>query len=173
MTHPHGEVRFAAEIAADPDRIWSTIRDFGRVADWNPIASSSRLVVGSDIKPGIERELLTVDGVSVLERLTGLDDHARRLDYERLSFPIPVTAQRTQITVNVGTNGWSCVTFVSRFVPAEGSTEEEIAAINREAFVAAAAGLGRLLGAEVRPSAGSAERDASACPIAPSPTSFK
>ena len=100
MTRAQGDVRFAAEIAADPDRIWSTIRDFGRVADWNPVASSSRLVVGDDIKPGVERELLTADGMSVLERLTGLDDHARRLDYQMLSFPFPVTEQRNRITVD-------------------------------------------------------------------------
>lgn len=167
MTRAQGDVRFAAEIAADPDRIWSTIRDFGRVANWNPVASSSRLIVGTDIKPGIERELLTADGTSVLERLTGLYDHARRLDYEMLSFPIPVTEQRNQITVDPGTNGWSLVTFSARFVPAAGVTIDEIGAINRDAFAAAADGIGRLLGAEVRPSAGSQHRDASAPRSAP------
>ena len=162
MTRAQGDVRFAAEIEADPDRIWSTIRDFGRVADWNPVASSSRLIVGTDIRPGVERELLTSNGMSVLERLTGLDDRARRLDYEMLSFPIPVTEQRNQIIVAPGTNGWSLVTFTARFVPADGVTIDEIGAINRTAFAAAADGIGRLLGAEVRPSAGSQDRDASA-----------
>lgn len=161
MTQSHGEVSFAAEIAADANRIWSKIRDFGRVADWNPIASSSHLVVGSDIKPGIERELLTTDGSSVLERLTGLDDRARRLDYEMLSFPIPVTEQRNEIRVDPAEAGWSLVTFVSRYVPAEGVAGEDIADINRNAFVAAAAGLGRLLEAEIRLSVGSKDRDPS------------
>ncbi|MDQ0837034.1 SRPBCC family protein [Sphingomonas faeni] len=161
MTPRHGEGRFAAEIAADPDRIWSTIRDFGRAADWNPVASSSRLVVGTDITPGIERELLTADGQSVLERLTGLDDHAHRLDYEMLSFPIPVMEQRNQITVDQATKGWSLVTFTARFAPADGVAIDEIAAINRTAFAAAAGGIGRLLDADVRPSAGSQDRDRS------------
>ncbi len=159
MTQPHGEVRFAAEIAADPDRIWSKIRDFGRVADWNPIASSSRLIAGTDTTPGAERELLTADGTSVRERLTGLDDHARRLDYEMLSFPIPVTEQRNRITVDQAAAGWSLVAFVSRFLPSQGVADEQIAAINREAFAAAAEGIGRLLDAQVRPSAGSTERE--------------
>lgn len=158
MTRRQGNVRFAAEIAADPDRIWSTIRDFGRVADWNPVASSSRLVVGIDMKPGVERELLTADGMSVLERLTGLDDHARRLDYEMLSFPFPVTEQRNRITVDQAKTGWSLVTFTASFVAVDGAAIEEIAAINRNAFAGAADGIGRLLEADVRPSAGSQER---------------
>ncbi len=158
MTQHHGEVRFAAEIAADPDRLWAKIRDFGRVADWNPIASSSRLIVGTDMKPGMERELLTADGMSVLEQLTGLDDHARRLDYQMLSFPFPVTEQRNRITVDQAKKGWSLVTFTADFVAVDGAAIDEIAAINRNAFAGAADGIGRLLDADVRPLAGSQER---------------
>lgn len=149
MTQRHGEIRFAAEIASDPDRIWSVIRDFGRVADWSPIASSSRLVAGVNASPGAERELLTADGTAIRERLLSLDDSARSLEYEMLSFPIPVTEQHNRITVEGTSPGSSLVSFVARFVPSDNGSVAQIAAINRDVFVAAAAGIGRMLDAAV------------------------
>jgi hypothetical protein len=150
MTRRHGEIRFAAEIASEPDRIWSVIRRFGDVAAWNPVASTSRLVAGIDATPGAERELPTSDGTLVRERLTALDEGLRRLDYDVLSFPIPVTEQHNRILVEHAGPGWSRVTFVARFCPADGTTIEEIAGINRDAFAAAAAGIGRLFDVDVR-----------------------
>jgi hypothetical protein len=153
MTHRHGETCSAAQIASDPDRIWSVIRRFGDVAAWSPIAATSRIVAGIDATVGAERELRTADGASVRERLTLLDEGSRCLEYEMLSFPIPVTEQRNRIVVEDAAPGWSRVTFVARFDPAEGTTIEEIAAINRDVFAAAAAGIGRLLDVNVRPAA--------------------
>ena len=151
MTRPLGEMRLVAEIAAEPERIWAVIRRFGQVADWNPVARSSRLVAGVDAVPGAERELQIADGGSVRERLTGLDDAALRLDYEMLSFPIPVTAQRNRITVAPGTvAGRSLVTFSAHFMPKAGTAAEDVAALNRAAFAGAAVGIGRLLDVEVR-----------------------
>lgn len=62
-----------------------------------------------------------------------------------------LTEQHNRIIVEDAEPGWSCVTFAARFVPAEGTTIEEIAAINREVFAAAAAGIGRLLDVAIRP----------------------
>lgn len=116
-------------------------------------ASSSRLVAGADGTPGAERELVTADGTSVRERLTGLDDVERWLEYEMLTFPIPVTEQRNRISVELAPPGSSLVTFVARFIPSSGFAPEEIAAINRNAFAAAAAGIARLLDADVKATA--------------------
>lgn len=145
MTQRHGEVRFVAEITAEPERIWLVIRRFGDVANWNPIASTSRLVAGIDGVPGAERELLLVDGTTVRERLIEIDEGKRHLEYEMLSFPIPLTEQRNRIVVSASTPGGSLVTFTARFLPMTGTTIDEIAAINRSAFTSAAAGIGRLL----------------------------
>jgi hypothetical protein len=151
MTRGHGENRFAAQIASDPDRIWAVIRRFGDVAAWSPIAATSHIVAGIDATPGAERELHTTDGTSVRERLTLLDDGLRCLEYDMLTFPIPVSEQLNRIVVEEAGPGWARVTFVARFVPAEGTRVEEITAINRDVFAAAANGLGRLLGATVCP----------------------
>jgi hypothetical protein len=150
MTPLQGEIRFAAQIASNPDRIWSVIRRFGDVASWSPIAETSLIVTGIDATPGAERELLTADGALVRERLTLLDDGARCLEYDMLNFPIPVSEQHNRIIVEDAEPGWSRVTFTARFVPAEGATIEEIAAINRKVFAAAAAGIGRLLDVAIR-----------------------
>ena len=149
MTREHGEIRFIAQIASEPDRIWSVIRRFGDVAEWSPIAVTSRIVAGAGDVPGAVRELLTEDGTTVRERLTVLDDGLRLLEYEMLNFPIPVTEQRNSITVEGADPGWSRVTFAARFVPAEGTTSEQIADINRDVFAAAATGIGRLLEVQV------------------------
>ena len=149
MTRHHGEARLTARIAAAPDRIWSVIRRFGEVAAWSPIAAISRIVVGTDATVGAERELRTANGTAVREKLTLLDDGLRCLEYAMLSFPIPVTEQYNRIVVEDAELGWSPVTFVARFVPAEGATVEEIAAINRGVFAEAAVSLGRLLDAMV------------------------
>ncbi|WP_277968071.1 SRPBCC family protein [Sphingomonas echinoides] len=151
MTRGHGEIRFAARIAADSDQIWAVIRHFGDVAAWSPIAETSRIVAGIDATPGAERELRTTEGTSVRERLTLLDDGLRCLEYDMLSFPIPVSEQHNRIVVEDAGPGWSRVTFVAWFVPTEGTTIEDIAAINRDVFAGAAAGIGRLLDVKVRP----------------------
>lgn len=149
MTRHHGEARLTARIAAAPDRIWSVIRRFGEVAAWSPIAAISHIVAGTDATAGAERELRTADGTVIREQLTLLDDGSRCLEYTMLSFPIPVTKQHNRIVVEGAGQGWSSVTFLARFVPAEGTTVEAIATLNSGVFAEAAVGLGRLLGATV------------------------
>jgi len=146
MTQVHGEASLSAQIDANPDRVWSILRRFSAVAEWSPIARTSRLVSGEDGAPGAERELVTVDGTTVCEQLLALDDGLRWLRYRMLSFPIPVTEQENEIKVEpVGLGGGSRITFSARFVPAMGVAPAAIAAINVEAFDAAAAGIDRYL----------------------------
>lgn len=135
---------YAATIGASPDRIWSVIRDFGTVASWNPIARESTLV-----SEGI-RELITVDGTSVVERLVSSDDDRRHLTYQMVTFPIPVSQQTNQIIVSNGeADGESNIRFEASFVPVDGVESNLVLDINLSAFAAASEGLAHHLGVDL------------------------
>ena len=132
---------YVATIGASPERIWAVVRDFGSVASWNPIALESRLVGEG------ERELITADGTLVRERMIKCDDDARRLTYQMLTFPIPVTEQMNQILVSAGTrDDETNIRFEASFIPADGVDSNLILGINLSAFAAACEGLARQFG---------------------------
>lgn len=141
-------VRHAATLHVTPDRAWAAVRAFGRVADWHPIASASRVVEETGHAPGAVRELDLAGGGTVRERLLLLDDAARRLAYAMVTFPIPVTAQENTVEVGPGDRpGQAHVGFTAAFAPAAGHAPEEVGALNLAAFRMAAEGLARHLGA--------------------------
>lgn len=132
---------YTATIGASPDRIWSVVSDFGTVALWNPIARESRLV------GEMERELITVDGTSVRERLINSDDATRHLTYQMVTFPIPVSKQTNQIIVIPGeTEDEASIRFEASFVPLDVVDSNLVLGINLSAFAEASKGLARHLG---------------------------
>ena len=145
-----GAVALTVQIAASPAKIWSVVRHFQDVANWNSSLASSKLLSGKPGALGAEREVITADGVVVHEQLTELDEERRVLGYRMLSYLIPVTAQTNRISVAAGSSDHlSHVTFSAHFKPTSGAVADDVADMNGAAFIAAANGLGHHLGVDV------------------------
>ena len=94
------EVLASAVVPAPVDAVWRTVRDFDGLPSWHPAIAASRLTAGaSPAEVGAVRTLDLAEGGTVVEILTGLDDHARALTYAILESPFPVSGYRSTIRV--------------------------------------------------------------------------
>lgn len=136
-----GLAKLSAAVDADVEKVWAAVRSFGNVERWHPAVIATRMLEGQATNPGAVREITLRNGGTVAERLLFLDDDSRKMGYEMVSLPIPVSTQRNEIFVECTSDCSSRVTFSAVFRPAEGHTEAEIRDLNLVMFGLASEGL--------------------------------
>lgn len=102
-------------IAASPDVVWATIRNFGDMA-WHPAIRSTVLQPESAGK-GLAVRCLTLkdDGV-IVEQLLDNDDAHRIQRYTILESPLPVMGYEATFVVAAGEGGTSVLGWQARFL---------------------------------------------------------
>jgi hypothetical protein len=99
---PNTELQTVAEsveLAATPDEVWSLIRQFG--GTWHPLTARVRLT-GMGI--GQLRNIQTLDGREIVERLEAIDDAKRFFRYTSIA-GIPVSQYTGTIEVKARGGG--------------------------------------------------------------------
>ncbi|HEY7485132.1 MAG TPA: SRPBCC family protein [Streptosporangiaceae bacterium] len=87
-------------VNASADTVWSYVRDFANLHEWLPSIETCKIVGDAEAKVGAVRELTAQGGEAVFhERLTLLDDEARRYTYEFIDSPLPVWEYRSEMRV--------------------------------------------------------------------------
>lgn len=105
----------SVSIAASPDMVWQTIRNFGDMA-WHPAVRSTELRADKAGKGlSIRRLTLKDDGV-IVEQLLDNDDAHRIQRYTILDGPLPVTDYEATFVVTEGEGGASVVGWKARFL---------------------------------------------------------
>ncbi len=97
-------------IHAPIDRVWSTVRRFDRVADWNPGVTDARMETGSPTEVGSIRVLGIADGTQFRETLLAHSDLEHFYVYDIIESPLRcrnyVSCHRfIEITEGAGTLG--------------------------------------------------------------------
>jgi len=114
MAHIHETI----QIEADPDHVWSVAGDPGRIADWLPLLSSSRVDAG-------ERECTMTNGGELKERILEHSDEQRSYAYEIVQSPLPLRSYRSRFSV-AGHQGHSHVDWEADFDPERAEQEAEL-----------------------------------------------
>ncbi len=78
-------------IDADIDRVWSSVRAFDGVVNWNPGVVKATLEGGAPTATGTVRTLDIVDGTVFRETLLAHSDNAHLYTYDIIESPLPVT----------------------------------------------------------------------------------
>lgn len=84
-------VRHHLEIAADPQAVWTRIRDAGNLADWWPAIAKSWM-------EGDDRHCELASGITLVEQIVTSDDRLRRFQY-RITSGVPVESHLATIDV--------------------------------------------------------------------------
>ena len=77
-------------LDAPIDRVWSMVRSFDGVVNWNPGVTAARMESGSTTSPGSVRHLDIADGTAFRETLLALSDQEYYYTYDILGSPLPV-----------------------------------------------------------------------------------
>lgn len=84
-------VKFNATVQADADRVWKTLRQFGRISEWHPSIRRSEIIENQpDGLPGCKRRLVLQDGAVLREQLMMVDENRQSLSYRFIESPLPV-----------------------------------------------------------------------------------
>lgn len=77
-------------LNAPIEAVWSAVRAFDGVAEWNPGVVAARMETGTPTSVGSIRHLDIVDGAVFRETLLELSDAQRFYTYDILDCPLPV-----------------------------------------------------------------------------------
>ena len=110
-----GELRVSVSqtLSASPEEVWQEIGRFGQLS-WHP-AVAATLTRGNPDKAGAQREITTVDGAVLVEKLLARDPRQHSLRYRIEHSPLPVTGYVSTLQVLPGPFGGSKVVWSSRF----------------------------------------------------------
>ena len=78
-------------IDADIDRVWTAVRAFDGVANWNPGVDTATLENGAATATGTIRSLQITDGTVFRETLLAHSDLEHFYTYDIIESPLPVT----------------------------------------------------------------------------------
>jgi len=78
-------------IEAPLERVWTAIRAFDGVAEWNPAVTAARMEQGRGTEVGAIRHLDIVDGTVFRETLLAHSDVEHFYTYDILESPLPLT----------------------------------------------------------------------------------
>ena len=106
-------VSVSQNLSADPAEVWQEIGRFGQLA-WHP-AVATTVVQGNPEKVGALREVTTVDGAVLVEKLLANAPRQHSLRYRIERSPLPVTGYVSTLTVKPGRFGGSTVVWSSQF----------------------------------------------------------
>ena len=124
------------EVNASADQLWSVIRDFKTLAENNEGIESCVLEGEGE---GAIRTLLA-GGLTIIERLDGLDDQARILKYSIVKGDLPVADYHAQITINEQADDSSLIHWQGQF-KAAGIDDEKAETMVRGIYLSSIAGL--------------------------------
>jgi hypothetical protein len=135
-------VKVTDRIGASADRVWDLVRDFGGIQRY---ASGIESVSVQGEGVGAVRTLTMPGGVSLQERLEGLDDASRTLRYAIVgTHPLPFEGYLA--TVRLSEDGDGCqIEWSSQFEPRAGA-EGQAPGIVEGIYRAGIAGLKKALG---------------------------
>ncbi len=142
------EVRVKKIIKAPAERVWETIRDFDGIERYLPVVSSCT-VEGSGV--GATRTCVMQDGLELQERIEGLDEKRRTLQYvlTKSSRPMPFDDYLGEIAVRYVGESETQVEWSSTF-RAKGVPESEIAKMHESLYSQAIDGLEKLHGQDMK-----------------------
>ncbi|MDR2265365.1 MAG: SRPBCC family protein [Enterobacter asburiae] len=84
-------VKYNAVVPAGVDRVWKTLRQFGRISEWHPAIHSSEIEENHpDGLPGCKRRLVLADGAVLREQLLMVDEGRQTFSYRFIESPLPV-----------------------------------------------------------------------------------
>ncbi len=136
-----GQVSVKVSIPEAADKVWQTLRDFGRINTWAPGITGLSLK-GEGV--GAVRTLTYQDGSQVVERLESLNDASRNLSYTILKSTLPVEGYVASLTVrDLGAAG-SEVEWFSTF-GAKGAAEQDVSRMLEVGYRKALSGLQKSL----------------------------
>jgi len=126
--HAHGptpqKVEETIDISAPPEKVWGIIKDFGRIADWNPALTKSEGTGGNGANA--TRIITFKSGGELQEGLDYYSDNEMtylyRLGKEKVDV-FPVSSYTAELVVKPGANGGSAVTWKGRFYRADTGNE--------------------------------------------------
>jgi hypothetical protein len=110
-------------VAASPTRAWELVGGFGSLPDWLPFITRSTLVEGGRV-----RQLQTVDGEAITERLVAFSDAERSYSYGIVVAPFPIVDYIATLRVHSvsGRDGIAEVQWSARFTPSAAATDQEV-----------------------------------------------
>ena len=83
---------FRSMILDSPiETVWSNVRAFDGVSNWNPAVTSAEMESGTATSPGSVRHLDIVDGTVFRETLLELSDSNHFYTYDIIESPLPVS----------------------------------------------------------------------------------
>lgn len=113
-----GHVSEEITVHAAPEKVWELAGDPGRIADWLPALTSSRL-------DGDQRHCTLQEGGELNERIIARSDAERSYTYEIVDGPLPVTSYRSTLSVS-GHEDHAHVTWAADFEAQEPSADSEL-----------------------------------------------
>ena len=90
------QVTIARKLGASSDAAWKGIRGIGRLDVWFPSIATCR-VEGDGV--GAHRYMTLHRGGDITDRIVDIDTTRRRLTYQRVRSPFPVTSYRGTVEV--------------------------------------------------------------------------
>lgn len=102
------------EIAADVERVWACLRDFGDLRPWAP-GDPQVTLEGSGV--GAVRTVSMGGGVVVRERLTAFDDRGHSFAYEIAEGPMPFTGYAAKVALRALPGGRTAIEWGSTLDP--------------------------------------------------------
>lgn len=133
-------------LNAPIEQVWSAVRAFDGVVNWNPGVTAAKLVSGRATEVGSIRHLDIADGTVFRETLLAHSDHEHFYTYDILECPLPVTNYVSThrfipITASDQTLGiWQC-----EFDCAPGDAEEMDRVVGEMIYIGGMTGLNNYL----------------------------
>ncbi|TPG25571.1 SRPBCC family protein [Mycolicibacterium hodleri] len=141
---PH--VRYAAVLEAPADKVWDMVRDFGSLPRWFPFVVSSDLS-GGPYEVGAVRTNHIQDGTTIVERLTEISEHERRVVYDVIGGDATMSNYTACLSVaEVSDTDRTFVQWTATFDPLNGDGSAEAEWVRTGIFHTCLAELGRVLG---------------------------
>jgi hypothetical protein len=133
-----GKVRVARKLRVGPEVAWAAIEGVGRLDVWFPSIASCT-VEGSGV--GARRVLGLEGGLGdMVDVVRSVDPAARRLTYERVESPFPVSSYLGTVEVFASFDGLAVVAWTVDLV-AEPDAVDPVVALLEDAIGAGVAGL--------------------------------
>lgn len=132
MAHGPSPQKVVKEInvAAEPAKVWSLVKDFSAIQSWYPDVTSVKTEMKVDTEANKEllhRTVTLKDGAVIIEKLREVNDADMKIDFKMLDVPestILVSNYRTVIQVKPGAGAnQSIVTITARFYNKANSME--------------------------------------------------
>ena len=107
------QVSVSQTLSASPEEVWQEIGRFGQLS-WHP-AVATTVVRGNPERTGAVREITTVDGAVLVEKLVAHAAGQHSMSYRILRSPLPVSGYVSTLRVLPAQFGGSKVVWSSHF----------------------------------------------------------